>query len=80
MDYSYLLDKYTTNYDKLLSYGFIKEGYNYIYKHDLKNNMYVLIEITSKKILTSVYDSSLNEEYILYNIYNSLFGFIRIAF
>jgi predicted DNA-binding protein (MmcQ/YjbR family) len=75
MDYSYLLNKYTIDYDKLLSYGFIHKKNVYTYKCNLSNNMYLVVSITNKTMHTNVFDSLLNEEYILYKV-KSTSGFV----
>ena len=68
MDYSYLLNKYTIDYDKLLSYGFIHKKNVYTYKCNLSNNMYLVVSITNKTMHTNVFDSLLMKNIYYINL------------
>ncbi len=59
-------DNKNINYDKLVSYGFILEGNNYIYNKKIHNDEFnVIISVISDVITSKVIEVDSNEEYIL---------------
>ena len=59
-------DNKNINYDKLVSYGFILEGNNYIYNKKIHNDEFnVIISVINDIITSKVIEVDSNEEYIL---------------
>ncbi len=59
-------DNKNINYDKLVSYGFILEGNNYIYNKKIHNDEFnVIISVINDVITSKVIEVDSNEEYIL---------------
>lgn len=75
------LDKYFENknieYDKLLEYGFILNNNNYIFDKNINNNNFkVVVEISQTKKTSKVLDLSINNEYLLVDIKDSVGNFV----
>ncbi len=75
------LDKYfenkTIDYEKLLKYGFSKNGNNYIYENKIYNDSFnVIVEITKEKKSSKVIDLSTNEEYTLIDVKHSTGNYV----
>ena len=75
------LDKYFENknidYEKLLKYGFSKNGNNYIYENKIYNDSFnVIVEITKEKKSSKVIDLSTNEEYTLIDVKHSTGNYV----
>lgn len=69
MDYSYYLSKYEIDQDKLLSFGFTKQGNEYFYKVELSDKSLVArIKISEKEISLKVFDKEFNDEFLPFNI------------
>lgn len=64
-----VLNNYDVNYEKLLKYGFKKEGKNYTYKVSLDNDLYAIFSLDIK-LYISVYDQD-GLEYIPFKVKNN---------
>lgn len=62
-----IFKKSVPDYNKLESYGFIKENNKYIYNKDFYNNEFKLIFTLDNNISIKIIDNSLNEEYLAIN-------------
>lgn len=59
-------DKKNINYDKLVSYGFVLEGNNYIYNKKIHNDEFnVIVSVSDDDITSKVIEVDSNEEYVL---------------
>ncbi len=75
------LNKYFENksidYEKLLKYGFILNGNNYVFEKNINNNCFkVIVEISKTNQTSKVLDLSTNDEYVLVDINNSTGEFV----
>lgn len=65
------------NYDKLLKYGFNKKDNIYIYEKKICDNYFsVIVEISEEKKISKVMDVSLNEEYAIVDVKDSIGNFV----
>ena len=55
--------RYHYDENKLIDYGFKKQGYNYIYKKDLLDGDFRIEVIINDILEAKVYDSDTDEEY-----------------
>lgn len=77
MDKSYLLKEYTPNYEKLLAYGFKYNSTGYeLQKTLLDTNFYFKIRISNHTFTIDVYDIFTDEQYILFNIQDSIGSYV----
>ena len=59
-------DNKNINYDKLVSYGFILEGNNYIYNKKIHNDEFnVIVSVSDKEVTSKIVELDSNEEYVL---------------
>ncbi len=64
-------------YDKLVSYGFVKKDTNYIYEKHLQDHSFkVVVEISAEKQVSKVIDLETNEEFILVDVKHSVGDFV----
>ncbi len=77
MDKSYLLEEFTPNYEKLLAYGFKYNNTGYeLQKTLLDTNFYFKIRISNHTFTIDVYDIFTDEQYILFNIQDSIGSYV----
>lgn len=62
-----IFKKSVPDYNKLESYGFIKENNKYIYYKDFYNNEFKLVFIIDNNISIKIIDNNIEEEYIAIN-------------
>ena len=73
MDFSYILNNKTPQKKKLIEYGFAQDGKALIYKKDLpEGDLQIIVRIYDNKIEATVWDISLDEEYMLANLKNAV--------
>ncbi len=76
-----ILDKELENkkidYNKLLTYGFMKNNNSYTYKNKiLDKNFEIIVEIKNKKMISRIIDLEMDEEYLLADIKSASGDFV----
>ena len=71
-----LLDTYTLQEEKLIAYGFVKNGKQYVLKQDLDENLFVVFTIGKDQFDTQVFDKVDKEPYILYQVKNAVGAYV----
>ena len=78
-----IFKKHVPDYDKLLKYGFKKNGEEYILKRNLTGNFEIVVIIDGLNVIGKVYDLDFDEEYTNYRVQEqtgSFTGMIREKF
>lgn len=70
-----VFDKYNLDINKLLDYGFIKDGKYYVYKNELIDDLYVLFKIRDKEFILDVCDNEDNL-FIPFTIKNNVGNYV----
>ena len=66
------------DFSKLLNFGFVFDGENYIYNTKLNNNLTLTVIIDKNgTINTKVFDDEINEEYVLYRLEDAQGEFVN---
>ncbi len=71
MDYGFYLKTYAPDFDKLLGYGFCREGDAYILAKDLsENGLYMRVEITETRFEVRVIDRAFDDDFLPFSVKN----------
>ncbi|MBR2708161.1 MAG: MmcQ/YjbR family DNA-binding protein [Bacilli bacterium] len=70
-----IFKKYSPDFDKLIKYGFKKDGDNYIFKKNLIDNFEIIITIDEFKVSGKVIDLDFDAEYTNYRVEDQAGGF-----
>ena len=76
MDFSYFFNTSILQEEKLLSFGFKKEGQSFFLKKNIDDDFYVKVFIAENKIKADVFEISTDEEYVLVNVKNAGGAFV----